>query len=214
MPPSADPHVFRVLVVCTGNVCRSPLIEQMLHTTYADCSQVSFASAGTHAMVDAQMPQPAQDLAVRLGVDVALPAAHEPSQLTEWAVNRADLVLAASREHRADVVRALPRANRYTFTLREAARLLESVASNPPATLPPRDTLATPQGLRALVAAMLAERGFAAMPDDPADDDIVDPYLRSPAFYDRSGAQVSEALARAQQALSTLLPAELALRQP
>lgn len=205
----ADPQVFRVLVVCTGNVCRSPLIEQLLRGMVAECSHVSVSSAGTYAMVDAHMPQPAQDLAVRLGVPAALPAAHEPTQLTVPRIAEADLVLTASREHRAEVVRLLPRSNRYAFTLREAARLLESVAANPPAALSPREALTTPAGLRALVAAMLAERGYAAMPDDPADDDIVDPYLRPPAVYDRSGAQVTDALDRAQTALNALLGASL-----
>ncbi len=61
---------------------------------------------------------------------------------------------------------------------------------------------------------MLAERGYAAMPDDPADDDIDDPYMRSPAVYDRSGSQTTDALDRAKAALSALLPGELALQRP
>ena len=43
----------RVLVVCTGNVCRSPLVERVLaHTVGA---QIEVQSAGTAALVDSPM---------------------------------------------------------------------------------------------------------------------------------------------------------------
>lgn len=193
---------FEVLVVCTGNVCRSPVAEQVLRARFGE-RFARFSSAGTFALVGEQMPEQAQQLARQLGGDPA--ALHAPRQLDETFVDRADLVLALTREHRAEIVRTLPRANRYTVTLREAARLLESLAADPDAAgeLHGLRTLPLPDALRALVPMMMVQRGFAPQPAAASDDDVVDPYRQAQEVYDESGRQIADAIDRIERALRT-----------
>ena len=116
---------FTILTVCSGNICRSPLAEQLLRAGLAGIDGVTVGSAGTIAMVGAGMPAEAKALAVRYGSTDA--ESHQARQLDEQAIRDADLVLGLAREHRRAVVELVPAATRRTFTLREFARLAASV---------------------------------------------------------------------------------------
>ena len=112
--------------------------------------------AGILAEVGSPMTTEASDALI---AHVGTIAQHRAKQLTEAMVAAADLVLAATRDIRADIVRSVPSAVRRTFTVREFARL---------AALMPDDAVPALSGLAAAVA---AERVGA--PD--ADDDVADP---------------------------------------
>ncbi|WP_210481929.1 low molecular weight phosphatase family protein [Naasia sp. SYSU D00948] len=187
---------FSILTVCSGNLCRSPLAEQLLRARLADVPGVVVASAGTVARDgDAMTPQ-AQALSRRFGGD---PSAHAARYLVEPHVAQAGLVLAMAREHRAQAVTLHPRASRRTFSLREFARLTHGLTADDLARI---DALPGPAArLAALVDAVAAKRGFVEMPEDPADDDIVDPYRRSDATYERSAQQLVPAVERAAAVL-------------
>ena len=172
----------QVLVVCTGNICRSPLIERVLQASL-DVGSVRVRSAGTYAMVGETMTAESAAEVARLGAN---PDGHVAEQLTAQLVADADLVVTATRAHRAQVVTLLPRATRTTFTLRELGRLLEQVD---PARLP--DELA--ERVRALPAAAAAFRGFAP-PEHEGADDVTDPIGGSGAVYRRTTEQILPAL--------------------
>lgn len=199
-PDEADDERFAVLVVCTGNICRSPLLEQLLRARYGE-TVARFSSAGTAALVGEGMPEQAVQLSQRLG---GSPAGHEPRLLDAALVDRADLVIALAREHRAEIVRLAPRASRRTVTLREAARLLESLESAPDLDLAALHSAPLPDALRALVGLAMGERGIAPPPAAPEDDDVVDPYRQTQDVYDRSGEQVVDALDRIERSLRAL----------
>src|SRR5690606_26479956 len=157
--------VTRVLTVCTGNVCRSPLVEALLQEGFDAVVPGAFAvrSAGTHALVGAAPTQEVSALAERLGVSVEGIRARD---LVEAEVNEADVALALDRGHRASVVERVPRALRKTFTLRELARLLPQVAV---------ERAAWPQH-RWQSAVVWAARRRRAAPSGPAADDVIDPF--------------------------------------
>ncbi|WP_104089035.1 hypothetical protein [Cryobacterium sp. N19] len=117
----------RILLVCTGNICRSPLAEQLLR---ARCDAlgllVEVHSAGTRAMVASPMTAEAAALSLKHG---AHDTEHAARQVTEQLVGEADLILTATRDHRREVVTLLPKATRYTFTLNQFARLVSAVES-------------------------------------------------------------------------------------
>lgn len=194
---------FDVLVVCTGNVCRSPVAEQVLRARFGE-RFARFSSAGTFALVGQQMPEQAQELARRLGAEPG--PLHAPRLIDAGIIEQADLVIALTREHRGEIVRLLPRANRFTVTLREAARLLESLAAAPEGELDlaPLRSVPVPDALRALVPMMMAERGLATPPAAAEDDDVVDPFRQSQEVYDRSGEQIIDAIDHIQTALRSL----------
>lgn len=180
---------FRILTVCTGNVCRSPFAERLLRAgldeRFGEAARaVAVTSAGTGALVGEAMTGPAAEVLARHGGDEA---GHVARILAEEEVVGADLVLAMARPHRAAVARLQPAATRRTFTVREMARLL-----------PLLDAGQLPVGplehrLRALVPAMAAKRGLVP-PADPALDDVVDPFRRSDEVYEAMAGQLVPAV--------------------
>lgn len=185
MPATA----FRILTVCTGNICRSPLAEQYLRAGLESklVSGVVLESAGTDARDGQRMPDQAQALSRRYG---AVPDGHEARFLVEGYIAQADLVLVMAREHRRAVVSQFPRASRYTFTLREFARLAQGMMTtdlDAVAGLPADDIKGR---LRAAVVAVASRRGLVEGPESPLDDDVVDPYRSSDEVYEESGRQM------------------------
>ncbi|MCH8572163.1 low molecular weight phosphatase family protein [Nesterenkonia sp. AY15] len=199
----SDP--FRILVVCTGNICRSAQAEQLIRATVAESfpeleSVIVVESAGTGALVGSGMPAEAAALSARHG---GAPADHVARQLTAEHVRAADLVLAMAAKHRSAAVRLLPRASRNTFMLTEFAALLESAEQN---SLPPTvefSSLDAADKLRSAVKWASARRGFLTL-EGGAPADVVDPYRRSEETYAESARQIVEALDRTQRAAVSL----------
>jgi protein-tyrosine phosphatase len=110
---------FRVLMVCTGNTCRSPLAEGILRALVpTDAPSITVASAGTAGFDGAPATRLARDVARSHGVDIS---AHRSSALMRRALEEADLVLAMTREHEDDVLSLAPDARKQTFLLSEFA---------------------------------------------------------------------------------------------
>ena len=185
--PRPAPTQFRVLTVCTGNICRSPLAELHLRRGLDGLDGVSVASAGTMAVEGDPMPEQARALAQSFGLE---PDAHRARFLTEGEVSGSGLVIALAREHRRSVVSLHPRASRYTFTLREAARLARDVSDDDLDRSAVGAGASVPERLQAGVQLLASRRGPGEAPDDPLDDDVVDPYRRSDEVFEESGRQL------------------------
>ena len=179
---------FRILTVCTGNICRSPLAEKLLRRELAGVD-AELASAGTDALTGYPMDERAAAYALQLGAD---PAGHAARQLTSEELRETDLVLVASRRHRSRVVELLPRRSRSTFTVREFARLLDTLNSDDRAEIA-AEADADARLVR-LVDIAASNRGVAELPEDPADDDIVDPFRQDDAVYAASVEQLVPAV--------------------
>ncbi|PJJ55565.1 low molecular weight phosphatase family protein [Compostimonas suwonensis] len=190
---------FAILVVCTGNICRSPLAAQLLRARLAAAGvSASIGSAGTFAHVGSSMTDEAAALSLHYG---GLPSGHTARQLDVAAVRDADLVLTATREHRSEVVSLLPRASRKTFTLRQFARIVDQLHAEQHV-FPIASSDDVDASLRMIVDEVAASRGFAPPLDDPADDDVVDPYRQSQAVYDQAGASIDRAVTSIVRALA------------
>lgn len=186
-----------ILVVCTGNVCRSPLAEQLLAARLAEAGMTaSVRSAGTAALVGHPMTPEAAASSREYGGD---PDAHVAVQVTDALIDEADLVLTASREHRAAVASLVPRAARRAYTLREFARLAVHVEEDPESARFLAAAATPPQ----LIELVSMSRGFAAPPADAVDDDIIDPYRRSTEVYEEAGRVIDAAVTAIVRALST-----------
>lgn len=200
MAPNDTPTPFTVLVVCTGNICRSPLAEQLLRARLGELGvSVKVHSAGSRAMAGDAMTPEAARVSRRYG---GAGDGHVARQLTASLISEADLVLTATREHRSAVAALYPRAARYSFTLTQLARLVAPMvlsqqvsggsAADGESGRP--DPAGTARILRALVAEVAATRGFSPPPQRPADDDIDDPYRRAMGVYDSVGLIVNRAV--------------------
>jgi protein-tyrosine-phosphatase len=99
--------LYRILVVCTGNVCRSPMGEGFLaHLVEAEgLDHVFVESAGTHAPEGSPASSFAVDVAAHRGVDIQN---HRASFLDRSAVESADLILVMERGHMAYILSQWP----------------------------------------------------------------------------------------------------------
>ena len=111
----ADP-VFRVLLVCTGNTCRSPMAAGALHRALGtDVDRIRVESAGTAAWEGQPATEPSLGVAAHAGVDLG---GHRSRRVTPAMVRAADIVLVMERGHLA-AVRALGADPDHTHVLSE-----------------------------------------------------------------------------------------------
>lgn len=123
---------FRLLLVCEGNVCRSPWAEVLVrHRLWADAvDRFEVSSAGTHALLD----RPAHPL-----LRVLCETEQERSAIEEHRSRRVDvpllreqeLVIVMERRHRLDALDSWPEGHRRVFTIGEAEQLARSGPPTP-----------------------------------------------------------------------------------
>jgi protein-tyrosine phosphatase len=81
----------KILVVCLGNICRSPMAEGMLKNWLATKnSPITVSSAGLSAVVDRAPPEFSVALLKARNIDIT---AHRARQITEDMVRESDLIL-------------------------------------------------------------------------------------------------------------------------
>ncbi|MER7899036.1 low molecular weight phosphatase family protein [Streptomyces sp. NPDC096046] len=176
---------FRVLVVCTGNIYRSPLAECLLRHRLVEHRQViHVSSAGTRAV--AGVPAAAAVTSFLAGRGLR-PCGVGSRRLTEEMVENADLVLGAATEHREAAVRLSPvRALSRAFTFREFARLVRSEDAAGVADPAAR--------FAALVQGAAARRGVVST--RMGDVDVKDPLGAPPPQVRECLVQIEEAVER------------------
>ena len=90
--------MFDILMVCTGNICRSPMAEGLLrHLLPTELKHhVRVSSAGTYAMHGNRAAPHAEAVMARSGIDIS---DHRARMVSPDLVRRADLSLAMAQEH-------------------------------------------------------------------------------------------------------------------
>ncbi len=171
---------MKVLLVCTGNICRSPAAHLLLAQTNAFGPTATFSSAGTQAVVGHGLEQHMAEAFAPLDIDSS---GFSARLLTAEIIGDADLILTATREHRSKVVALAPHAFGRAFTLAEYAALVELLGTTDVPTLAAKRSLVATQG------------GL----------DIADPYRRGGAANIRAARQIASAVER----IAALAPGQL-----
>lgn len=184
-----DTTSFKVLFVCTGNICRSPLGEYLLAGRLGEVNgQIATASAGTMAVMGGEVPQEIKSYALSQGVEILN---HSPQLITAGLIGNSDLILTAERSHRSEVVSLVPRASAKTFTINQFARLAlehEKAIAQGELSAPVVSSLAE------LISELADFRSIAPPPESPHLDDIDDPYRKSEADYLKAGLAISHSI--------------------
>lgn len=110
--------MVRVLFVCLGNICRSPMAEGVFRKMVDDAGfaeHVEVDSAGTHAYHTKEPPDPrAQEAAARRGVDIGRLRGR---QATAEDFRRFDYVLAMDHENHANLRALCPAGQEHKLRL-------------------------------------------------------------------------------------------------
>jgi protein-tyrosine phosphatase len=149
-----------LLVVCTGNICRSPLAEAFLRRELSakmGPRAPHVRSAGTIARDGFPAREETVEVGAEHGVDLS---EFRTSALTPELIRGADLVVGMAGEHTREVTRLVPEAAALTFTLKELVRLLEAIPA------------AGDQRTRVAAAHASRGEGFCGNPND---EDVADP---------------------------------------
>lgn len=168
-------QVADILVVCTGNIARSPFCEGLLQEharrRWGTDPPVRVHSVGVHGLDGRGAVREMQDEAASRGVDLS---SHRGTAVRPEDVHDADLVIAMTEGHRRRLVQSAPAAKERVFTLKELARLLTGVEA-------PDDGLAAAERVRAV--ARRAHRARPRAPQATGPEDVRDPYGGSRAGY-------------------------------
>lgn len=173
---------MRVLVVCTGNVCRSPMGELLL-ARYLEGTSIQVSSAGTRGLPSHHIDPSSARLLDAVGIDSG---GFRSRRLTRPMVLSADLILCFEKRQRRDIVSLAPTAVRYTFLLGEFAQMCEYCARRGTVTgLTIQERLLSVIRRSAMVRPMLAET-----------PDIVDPIGKDFAVFEQAAEETNAALRR------------------
>ncbi len=110
---TANNQPKKVLVVCTGNSCRSPMAAGWLRQKLAGKGWTA-ESAGVAAWNGATASAEAIAVMRELGIDIS---GHRSRALTKELVDGADVILAMTNEHRREIARRFPEAADKTHLL-------------------------------------------------------------------------------------------------
>jgi len=155
-----------ILLVCTGNICRTPMASGLLTSRLRErgVRGVRVESCGVSAWDGSPATPEAVEVMREQGLDIS---GHVARKMSRRIIDSADLVVGMSSEHR-DAVRriARPAAGR-AFTLKELVHLLDS-AGPPPRGAGPQEHLRS--------AAVRADAVRDAYPElHLQDEDVADP---------------------------------------
>lgn len=92
----------RILVLCTGNICRSPMAEAWMAREWAGFAEVR--SAGIGAVVGSKADPIAEQLMSERGLDISR---HVARQVEPSMVKEADLVLVMEQMHRDAILKSM-----------------------------------------------------------------------------------------------------------
>lgn len=167
--PRPGDEIAEILVVCTANICRSPLVMAMLEDEsrrrIGPEAPVWVRSSGINGLEGEPAAERTRVEASDRGLDLSR---HRAAITTREEVSSCDLVIVMSERHRSRVVRLHPPAVRYTFTLPELDRLCSALKPIEDPDLAPRERI------RFVAQLAHGSRAYVERPGGP--ENVADPF--------------------------------------
>ncbi|MGB5952808.1 MAG: hypothetical protein WBG57_09915 [Ornithinimicrobium sp.] len=168
-----------ILVVCTGNVCRSPYLEYLLRDRLDRVwgpGHFEVSSAGVRGLHGESMTPHSADLLAQEGIDGG---DFRARRLMAGHLTSADLVICATRTHRSSAVQLAPAVLRRAVLLPELALALGHTpawSASQNSTHGPAGDGEMSQWVRSVARAVVNHRPAVVGTVEAADLDIDDPY--------------------------------------
>lgn len=117
-------NIKSILIVCTGNSCRSIMAEGFLKTMLKDKKNIAVSSAGTAAPEGMMPTHEAVDVMKEEGIDITY---HRARRITDEMIKNSDLILVMTNRHKNEILTRVPQAKDKVYLLREFDDSVESV---------------------------------------------------------------------------------------
>lgn len=177
----------RVLFICTGNICRSPMGEFMLNEAASLRGLPIVARSAGLAAPDQPPPPHTLSVLADRGIDAS---AHRSRKLLADMVGSADLVLAMTGRHAREAALLDMASTPKIFTLREFTK---------------RSALAGPrdddEDVADYIARLSAGRPTALLGGGGSEDDVADPYGRRKRAYRQAAESIETEIVKVLDAL-------------
>ncbi len=105
-----------VLFVCTGNSCRSVMAEYVLKSKLKGRDDVEVISAGTSVLFKSSASQETISVLRQRGIDAT---DHQSRAVGRIMLRKADLIIAMTRSHRAQILDRVPSVEKHLYLLKE-----------------------------------------------------------------------------------------------
>jgi len=183
----------RILMVCTGNTCRSPMAEALLRDWASRTGkEMEIRSAGMAARTGEPISPNAAETLRRLKV----PQPGTSTRLERTDVEWADLILTMTTSHKRAIAERYPHAASKTYTLKEYASQSEALLPD----LREMDRLQAEWQMALALGQPFPEQDrqrLAELARRAPDPDIADPYGGPLAVYEACAREIREAIERA-----------------
>lgn len=181
---------MRILFVCTGNTCRSPMAEGIFRKLAREREiNIEVSSAGVAAMEGVPISRHAEGVLKDLGIHDSITSTPLHAELIEWA----DLILTLTQGHKRQAIAAFPEKADKIFTLKEYVEEDEAI-------------LAEQAELSHLIAELELSRALGQKLDESKEQrirellqrmpqyDISDPFGGSREDYEAAAREIRAAL--------------------
>lgn len=116
---------MNVLIVCTGNTCRSPMGEGILKSMIKNGDNINVLSAGVFAADGERASKNAVIALSDMNIDIS---GHVSHSVNSDVVDEADLILTMTNSHKSALLTMYPEAQGKTYTVCEYAGINGEIA--------------------------------------------------------------------------------------